>query len=131
MSAASEDNNELAKILGRINTLMGERDQQPAVITSEVEIPELTEIYEGVPLSFTAHSADEFPVLAEASNPVADEPDPEVVETLLIEMTPIIQGIIKQAVEQEIQHIEQPLHTRLELEVMQTLREKLQAKLTE
>jgi hypothetical protein len=131
MSAATDENNELAKILSRINTLMGDRESQLEVIASEMEIPELTEIYEGGPLSFTAHSSDEFPGLVEDLNPNTAEPDPEIVEALLIEMTPMIQDIIRRAVRQEIENVEQPLSARLELEVMQSLREKLKSRLAE
>jgi hypothetical protein len=131
MSAATDESNELAKILSRINTLMGQREEQPEIITSEVDIPELTEVYEGEPLSFTTHSADEFPGLVEVSDPYADEPDPEIVEAFLIEMTPMIQDIIRQAVRQEMENVEQPLSVRLEQGVMQSLREKLQSRLAE
>jgi hypothetical protein len=136
--SAAEENHELMKVLNRINTLMGQPEQQIPV-SDEDDIPQLTELYEGEPLAFVARSAEEFPPLQEVEShimadpelPVPTEiPQAEVVEALLAEMMPVIQGIIKNAVLQEMENSEEALCAKLEIEIMQSLRENLQSRLS-
>ncbi len=135
-----EANHELAKVLSRINTLMGQAEKQSGAQAedtfAEKDIPQLTDIYEGEPLSFMARSADDFPLLNRATGGSAEaathleQPRPEVVEALLAEMMPVIQAIIQKAVLQELENSERPLCARLEMEIMQSLRENLQSRLS-
>lgn len=137
-----DENHELAKVLSRINTLMGQAEKQQTVhaegVAVEKSIPQLTDVYEGEPLSFVKRSADDFPFLSEAlDQSVIDgdtlihsqQPKLEVVDALLAEMLPIIRATIQRAVLQELESSEQSLRARLELEIMQSLRENLQSRL--
>lgn len=138
--SVAEENHELAKVLSRINTLMGQAQEQPrepaAETSIEKDIPQLTDLYEGEPLSFMARSADDFPILNKATGDSvevathSDPPRPEVVDALLTELMPIIQDIIQKAVVQELESSERPLCAKLEMEIMQSLRENLQSRLS-
>jgi hypothetical protein len=130
-----EANHELAKVLSRINILMGQAGKPAEDASAEKDIPQLTDVYVGEPLSFMTRSADEFPLLNQATGDSLEavthleQPSPEVVEALLAEMMPVIQAIIQKAVLQELENSEQPLCDRLEMEIMQSLRENLQSRL--
>src|SRR3989344_6224597 len=100
-------------------------------------IPQLTEVYEGEPLSFISRPAGEFPILNELladteALPVVfsgqiDVQQAEKIEALLAEMLPLIQAAVKKAVLQKLVNAEQPLCAKIEAEIMQTLRERLQS----
>jgi hypothetical protein len=134
MSASvPEENNELARVLNRINTLIGQADLQERPVVA-ADIPQLTEVYEGESLLFAARSAAEFTALGKvADKGFADHtesPTSETVETLLAEMLPAIQSIIRKGVLQQLEDSEQPLCAKLEMEIMQSLRENLQSRLS-
>jgi len=104
-------------------------------------IPQLTEAYEGESLIFISRPAGEFPILNEiVSNSVTDAEvvsagvsdqtetlQAEKMEALLAEIAPLVQTAIKKAVLQKLINAEQPLGTKIEAEIMQTLREHLQS----
>jgi len=133
MSIPASEENELARVLNRINTLIGQSDVQ-ARPAAAADIPQLTEVYEGESLLFAARPAAEFIVQRQVAVNVSEDhaelPRPETVETLLAEMLPTIQDIIRKAVLQQLEDSEQPLCAKLEMEVMQTLRENLQSRLS-
>ena len=136
-----KENNELAQVLNRINTLMkhGEIQAESSVPTENPteNIPQLTEVYEGEPLTFVSPPAGELPILNEL---LADAEalsvefsgqmevqQAEKIEALLVEMLPLIQIAVKKAVLQKLVNAEQPLCAKIEAEIMQTLRERLQS----
>lgn len=130
MSESAPENQELAKVLHRINALM-RHEQSETAPPALGDIPLLTEVYEGEPLVFSAHSLDEFPALrqiADASEKEGRIP-PEVIEILLEEMAPVIKSAVKAAVEQELARSNQLLCTKLEAELVQSLRKRLQSSL--
>ena len=139
-----KENNELAQVLNRINSLMKHGEAQaesPVLAENPTEnIPQLTEVYEGEPLIFISRPAAEFPTLNEiVSNSVstADTASAEVsgkaskqaekMEALLAQMAPLVQVAIKEAALQKIIDAEQARQTQIEAEIMQTLRERLQS----
>lgn len=132
-----EENNELAQVLNRINTLMKHGEVQAESSDQAENIPQLTEAYEGEPLTFISRPAGEFPILNEL---IADAEalsvgfsgqmeaqQAEKIEALLAEMLPLIQTAVKKAVLQKLVNAEQPLCAKIEAEIMQTLRERLQS----
>lgn len=132
MSQAPEENNqELAKVLHRIDALMRHDAPQPAAPEFDEDIPLLTEIYEGEPLVFSAHSLNEFPALRQIASYRENQGQipPEVIEILLQEMSPVIKSAVKAAVEQELAQSRQALCERLEAELVQSLRKRLQSSL--
>jgi len=131
--------NELAQILNRINALVKPDDLQadgpepPENLAAD--IPQLTEIYEGELRPFITNSADELPVLSEiVKSPVSDagavlggiSGQAEKMEALLAEMAPLVQAAIKKAAEQKLIDAGKPARTKMEAEIMQVLRERLQ-----
>lgn len=140
-----KENNELAQVLNRINTLMRHGEVQAESSAQAENIPQLTEVYEGEPLTFISRPAAELPTLNEiVSNSVTDAEavsaggsegasnqeetlQTEKMEALLAEMAPLVQTAIKKAALQKLINAEQPLRTKIEAEIMQTLRERLQS----
>ena len=132
-----EESQELAQILSRVNAVMrhgnaeNQQQQEPAV--ADETIPLLTEVYEGEPVEFSARLIPEFPILDEvAQEPAAVTPaqvsiPAEILEALLAEMTPRIQSAVHQAVQQHLENAEAMLSLKLETELIQSLRERLQA----
>lgn len=127
-----EKNQELAQVLSRISALMRHGEPATEAPVLDESIPLLTEVYEGEPITFASHHPQEFPALNQVSSPLSatDNPIPaEVVEMLLIEMMPLIQTAVRKAVQQELANAEQLLSTKLEAELIQSLRERLQSSL--
>lgn len=136
-----KENNELTQVLNRINTLMKHGEVQAESSVQAENIPQLTEVYEGEPLTFISRPAGEFPILNKfVSNAVTDAEavseggsdqtetlQAERMEALLAEMLPLIQTAVKKAVLQKLVNAEQPLCAKIEGEIMQTLRERLQS----
>jgi hypothetical protein len=138
-----KENNELAQTLSRINALMKQGEGQAESTAQAENIPQLTEVYAGKPPIFISRPAGEFPTLNEiVSNSVTDAeavlagvsegaPDQTVtlqaekMEALLAEMAPLVQTAIKKAVLQKLVNAE--LRIKIEAEIMQALRERLQA----
>ncbi len=132
-----EENNELAQVLNRINTLMKHGEVQAENSVQAENIPQLTEVYEGEPLTFMSRPAGEFPILNELIADAEELPvgfsgqmeaqQVEKIEALLAEMLPLIQAEVKKTVLQELVNTEQPLCAKIEAEIMQTLRERLKS----
>ena len=121
-----EQNQELARVLSRIQALTQH------VVTEDVdELPLLTEVYEGDPLVFAAHALDEFPALRQIAGYQQErgEIPPEVIEILLQEMRPVLRSAVKSAVEQELAQSAQALCDKLEAELLQSLRKRLESNL--
>ena len=121
-----EQNQELARVLSRIQALTQH------VATEDVdELPLLTEVYEGDPLVFAAHALDEFPALRQIAGYQQErgEIPPEVIEILLQEMRPVLRSAVKSAVEQELAQSAQALCDKLEAELLQSLRKRLESSL--
>ena len=121
-----EQNQELARVLSRIQALTQH------VATEDVdELPLLTEVYEGDPLVFAAHALDEFPALRQIAGYQQErgEIPPEVIEILLQEMRPVLRFAVKSAVEQELAQSAQALCDKLEAELLQSLRKRLESNL--
>lgn len=110
-----KDNDNLALVLERINLLM-----QPAPVTDEPasseegggDIPLLTDVYTGDQSQLAVH--------AEPSVRRQDQ-----VDALLKEMRPFIRIEVKKVVLQESVKLEKMLATRLEADLINTLRERL------
>jgi len=126
-------NNELAHVLRRVNTLMKHGEVQTESTIQAESIPQLTEVYDGEPLVLISRPAGEFPTLNEfvSGSPTgavvvaAKVPDQtKKMEALLAEVTPLVQTAIKKAAQQKLVDVE--LHAKIEAEIMQTLRERLQ-----
>jgi hypothetical protein len=126
-----EDNQELAKVLNRINALMQHHAPETEAPDGDDQIPLLTEIYEGEPLVFSARSLDEFPALRQIAGYSENQRQipPEVIEILLQEMNPVIKSAVKAAVEQELEKSTQMLCAKLEVDLIQSLRKRLQSNL--
>lgn len=129
-----KENNELARVLNRIDTLMKHGEVQTESAIQAENIPQLTEIYEGETLAFISRPAGEFPTLNEfVSNSLADavvvvagtSDQTEKIEALLAEMAPLVQTAIKKAAQQKL--VDAELRAKIEVEIMQTLRERLQS----
>ena len=121
-----EQNQELARVLSRIQALTQH------VATEDVdELPLLTEVYEGDPLVFAAHALDDFPALRQIAGYQQErgEIPPEVIEILLQEMRPVLRSAVKLAVEQELAQSTQALCDKLETELLQSLRKRLESSL--
>ena len=128
-----EDNHALTEVLNRINALMkhGEPSAEAPPVSDEA-IPVLTEVYEGEPLTFTSHAPQDFPTLDQVVSPVETITElisVELVDALLAEMLPFIRVAVKKAVQQELENAEQSLGGKLEAELMQSLRERLQSRI--
>jgi hypothetical protein len=126
-----EDNQELAKVLSRINALMQQHTPDVETPDGDEQIPLLTEVYEGEPLVFSARSLDEFPALRQIAGYSENQGQipPEVIEILLQEMNPVIKSAVKAAVEQELAKSTQMLCAKLEVDLIQSLRKRLQSNL--
>jgi type IV secretory pathway VirJ component len=129
-----KENNELAQVLNRINTLMKHGEVQAESATQTKNIPQLTEIYEGEPLVFISRPTGESSTLNEfVSDSSTDvvavaaktSDQAEKMEALLAEIAPLLQTAIKKAAQQKL--IATELHEKIGLEIMQTLRERLQS----
>ena len=121
-----EQNQELARVLSRIQALTQH------VATEDVdELPLLPEVYEGDPLVFAAHALDEFPALRQIAGYQQErgEIPSEVIEILLQEMRPVLRSAVKSAVEQELAQSAQALCDKLEAELLQSLRKRLESNL--
>lgn len=140
-----EKNHELAEVLARINALTQHSEQIPNQATLEntaAEIPLLTKIYEGDPITFSTRAILE-PATSGAA--IIDQPDmknertaslqadetlpaaeTQLIEKLLVEMRPEIQAVVRGAVQLELAQLEQLLYMRLEADLMRRLREQLQ-----
>ncbi|HEY8118376.1 MAG TPA: hypothetical protein VIE91_03990 [Methylophilaceae bacterium] len=124
---APENNQDLAQVLGRINALMKHGDKSAPALDDE--IPLLTEVYEGEPLTFTSH------------RPKPASPDTtEIIEGLdsklsvtgpthemLNELLPLIQAAVRTAVQQELANAEQKLRSKIEVDVLESLRQRLRS----
>ncbi len=132
----TKENNELAQVLSRINTLMNPAETKAeSPIQTEADIPQLTEVYEGESLSFISSPAGDFPILSEivrssvtdAEAALGETPgQAKKLEALLTEMAPLVQAAVKKAVAQKLLDAEKSEHTKIEAEIMQILRERLQ-----
>lgn len=132
MSEQSEQNQELARVLSRIQALTQHVATEEVAETSMLdELPLLTEVYEGDPLVFAAHALDDFPALRQIAGYQQErgEIPPEVIETLLQEMRPVLRSAVKSAVEQELAQATQALCDKLEAELLQSLRKRLESNL--
>lgn len=126
-----EENDELTQVLNRINALM-KHGEPSAEAPSDEAIPVLTDLYEGEPLTFTSHVLQEFPTLDQVASPVESTVElipGEMVDALLAEMLPFIRVAVKKAVQQELENAEQSLGSKLEAELIQSLRERLQSRI--
>lgn len=121
-----QDQHDLAQVLNRINALTKNTAVNQPLPEFDEAIPLLTEIYEGEALSFSEQLAspiiDEIKIAASAATL-----SPELLEQLMVEMQPLIQEAVKKAVKAELQYANEALGTRLEAELTQVLRLKLQA----
>ena len=128
-----EQNEELARVLNRIQALTQHRaeDAVESVEASPEALPVLTDVYEGEPLVFAAHSLDEFPALRQIAGCQREDGGipPEVIEALLQEMRPVLRSAVKSAVEQELTRAAGTLHAQLEAELLQALRRRLESSL--
>lgn len=124
-----EESDELAQVLSRINALMKQGSTSTAVPAFDENIPLLTEIYEGPPLTFAARQSQPFSTPDHTTDEqTADHGVPaELIESLLEEMMPLIQATVKETVQLEMVKVERVLATRLEIELLQTLRQRLQS----
>ena len=128
----SEQNPELARVLSRIQALTQPAATEDSAEASTVEeLPLLTEVYEGDPLVFSAHALDDFPALRQIAGYQQErgEIPPEVIEILLQEMRPVLRSAVKLAVEQELAQSTQALCDKLETELLQSLRKRLESSL--
>jgi hypothetical protein len=123
-------NEELARVLDRIQALT-----QPVAAPVEEpeveELPVLTEIYEGEPLVFASHSLEDFPALRQLAGYQQERGaiPPEVIDSLLQEMRPVLRSAVRAAVEQELMQSTQALCDKLEAELLQALRKRLESNL--
>jgi hypothetical protein len=130
---------DLAQVLNRINALTKNRPEDKELPQFDEGIPLLTEVYEGaVPdLSarpdFLPQAARIFPNLNQirVSEAEARALSPELVERLMAEMAPLIEEAVKKAVKSELKAAQEALNTRLEAELVQTLRLRLQTALSD
>jgi len=130
----TQDKHELAKVLSRINALTQSQPVAPAPIVDapSSDIPVLTEVYVGEAVAgvATAQARSGVPTLNEevtvdsTVDPVVSE---DLVDRLLLEMAPKIKSLVKDAVMQELVNAKKTVVPRLEKEVMQLLRQHLEA----
>lgn len=137
-----EKDHELAQVLERINSLTKHGKQTSRHVTAKdtaAEIPLLTEVYEGQPVTFgafeplasdtTDQSGMQIEWIGSSQATATQLAETEAIEKLLIEMQPIIQATVKEAVQRELAHMEQTLHKKLEAELTQIVRKYLQSNL--
>ena len=125
---------ELARVLNRIQALTqhtAEEQEQEQEQEQVEELPLLTEVYEGEPLVFAAHALDDFPALRQIAGYQQEQGGlpPEVIDSLLQEMRPVLRSAVKAAVEQELAQSTQALCSELEAELLQALRKRLESNL--
>jgi hypothetical protein len=137
MSKPREENPELARVLSRVNALMKhdletsaqEAQNQEAPVqedgSAEVEVPVLTEVYEGELPVLAVRSLDELPPPVTASQ--TPQVDDAALEAIVADLMPLIRAEVKKAVRQELVNTEKIVNHRLETEFIQTLLEKLRA----
>ncbi|MEZ0232513.1 MAG: hypothetical protein ACAH12_06715 [Methylophilaceae bacterium] len=130
----TQDKHELAKVLSRINALTQNQPVAPVPIVDapSSDIPVLTEVYVGEAVAgvATAQARSGVPTLNEevTIDSVVSE---DLVDRLLLEMAPKIKSLVKDAVMQELVNAKKTVVPRLEKEVMQLLRQHLEAVLTQ
>lgn len=130
---------DLAQVLSRINALTKNQPADKPLPQFDEGIPLLTEVYEGaVPdlaarPDFLPQAARIFPALNQirVSEAEARALSPELVQRLMAEMAPLIEEAVKKAVKAELKAAQEALNTRLEAELVQTLRLRLQTALSE
>ena len=123
---------ELARVLNRIQALTQHTAEEQEQEQEQVEeLPLLTEVYEGEPLVFAAHALDDFPALRQIAGYQQEHGGlpPEVIDSLLQEMRPVLRSAVKAAVEQELAQSAQALCSKLEAELLQALRKRLESNL--
>lgn len=139
MTDKPQDGHDLAQVLSRINALTKNQPADKALPQFDEGIPLLTEVYEGTAPSLSARpdflpqAARVFPGLNQirVSEAEAQALSPALIERLMTEMTPLIEEAVKKAVKAELKSAHDALNTRLEAELVQTLRLKLQTALSE
>ena len=130
----SGQDQELARVLNRIQALTQHAAETPPGASVEPpveELPLLTDVYEGEPLVFAAHALDDFPALRQIAGYQQEQGGlpPEVIDSLLQEMRPVLRSAVKAAVEQELAQSTQALCAQLETELLQALRKRLESSL--
>ena len=123
---------ELARVLNRIQALTQHTAEEQEQEQEQVEeLPLLTEVYEGEPLVFAVHALDDFPALRQIAGYQQEHGGlpPEVIDSLLQEMRPVLRSAVKAAVEQELAQSTQALCSELEAELLQALRKRLESNL--
>ena len=139
MTDNPQDGHDLAQVLSRINALTKNQPADKALPQFDEGIPLLTEVYEGTAPSLSARpdflpqAARVFPGLNQirVSEAEAQALSPALIERLMTEMTPLIEEAVKKAVKAELKSAHDAWNTRLEAELVQTLRLKLQTALSE
>lgn len=139
MSDDPQNQQDLAKVLSRIDALTKHPPSDKPLPQFDEGIPLLTEVYEGTIPALQARpdllpqAARIFPALNQIrlSEAEAQSLSPELVERLMTEMAPLIEEAVKKAVKGELKAAQQALNTRLEAELVQTLRLRLQSALHE
>lgn len=132
MSKPREENPELARVLSRVNALM-KHDLETAAPRStpvqeepvEVEVPVLTEVYEGELPDFAPSTLNNLGALGPVTEP--PQVDDQALEEIVAELMPLIRAEVKKAVREELVNTEKIVRHRLETEFIQTLLEKLRA----
>ena len=135
MSEQEPENQDLTQVLNRINALMKHGEHSlPAL---DDEIPLLTRVYEGEPLTFTSHRPKTHAVQIESESETATATASEEIgleliatsltEELLNEMLPLIQQAVRTAVQQELANAEQTLASKIEADLVESLRQRLQS----
>lgn len=130
---------DLAQVLSRIHALTKNQPFDKALPQFDEGIPLLTEVYEGAApdlsarADFLPQAAQVFPALNQirVSEEEARALSPELIERLLAEMGPLIEEAVRKAVKAELKAAQEALNTRLEAELVQTLRLRLQAALSD
>ena len=118
---APENNQDLAQVLGRINALMKHSDKSAQVMNDE--IPLLTEVYEGAPLTFTSHRPKfATPGITELDSKLSVT---GLTQEMLNELLPLIQAAVRTAVQQELANAEKKLCSKIEADVLESLRQRL------
>ena len=123
---------ELARVSNRIHALTQHTAEEQEQEQEQVEeLPLLTEVYEGEPLVFAAHALDDFPALRQIAGYQQEHGGlpPEVIDSLLQEMRPVLRSAVKAAVEQELAQSTRALCRKLEAELLQALRKRLESSL--
>ena len=143
MSKPREANPELARVLSRVNALMQhdleasspdaaaqEAIQSERIVESdyqakvEVELPVLTDVYEGEPPIPVTRELDDFGV---SVSPSEVPPDDQALQAIVAELMPLIRKEVKRAVRKELINMEKIVNHRLETEFIQTLMRRLES----